>query len=207
MGYGAVYAEKAKVFQAMRPLHPDDLVRGQYRGYRDEPGVAGNSDVETFWALRLHIDSWRWAGVPWYLYAGKYLVVSVAEVLMELKPPPQRLFDDSAPAAGRANCLRFRLSPNTAGALAARVERAGKEFVGDQRELYLCEEQPGVGFDGWRQAREFESQELGLGVPGITLTADELAGHARLDLTWRWRDDGRWLGKDFAVRIAPPESL
>ena len=125
-------------------LHADDLVRGQYSGYRDEPGVAKDSDVETFCALRLYIDSWRWSGVPWYLRAGKCLAATVAEVLVELKPPPQRLFDDSQPQAGRANYLRFRLSPNTAVALAARVKRAGKEFVGDQRELYLSEEQPGV---------------------------------------------------------------
>ena len=65
--FGAVHSEKAKVFQAMRPLKPDDLVRGQYAGYREEPDVAKDSDVETFCALRLFIDSWRWEGVPWYL--------------------------------------------------------------------------------------------------------------------------------------------
>jgi len=142
-GYGAVHSEKAKVFQAMRPLNPDDVVRGQYAGYRKEPGVAKDSDVETFCALRLFIDSWRWEGVPWYLRSGKCLANTAAEVLVELKPPPQRLFDDSRPVAGRANYLRFRLSPNSAVALAARVKRAGKEFIGDQRELYLMNEQPG----------------------------------------------------------------
>jgi glucose-6-phosphate 1-dehydrogenase len=143
--FGAVQSEKAKVFQAIRPLTPDDLVRGQYAGYRREPDVAKNSDVETFCALRLFIDSWRWEGVPWYLRSGKYLPDTATEILVELKPPPQRLFADSAPIAktGRANYLRFRLSPNSAIALAARVKRAGKDFVGDQRELYLCEEQPG----------------------------------------------------------------
>jgi glucose-6-phosphate 1-dehydrogenase len=141
-GYGAVQSEKAKVFQAMRPLQPDDVVRGQYAGYRKEPGVAKGSDVETFCALRLFIDSWRWQGVPWYLRSGKCLATTAAEVLVELKPPPQRLFDDSMPESGRANYLRFRLSPDTAVALAARVKRAGKEFVGDQRELYLLDEQP-----------------------------------------------------------------
>ena len=142
-GFGAVHSEKAKVFQAMRPLQPDDLVRGQYAGYRKEPGVAKDSDVETFCALRLFIDSWRWGDVPWYLRSGKYLAETAAEVLVELKPPPQELFIDAAPAAGRENYLRFRLSPSSAVALAARVKRAGKEFVGDQRELYLIEEQPG----------------------------------------------------------------
>ena len=143
-GYGAVQIEKCKVFQAMRPLAPDDLVRGQYAGYRQEPGVAKRSDVETFCALRLFVDSWRWEGVPWYLRSGKYLAESAAEVLVQLKPPPQRLFADSLPDSGRANYLRFRLSPSSAVALAARVKRAGKEFIGDQRELYLVDEQAGA---------------------------------------------------------------
>ncbi len=142
-GFGAVLNEKLKVFQAMRPLHSEDVVRGQYVGYLEEPGVAKESDVETFCALRLFIDSWRWEGVPWYLRSGKCLAATAAEVLVELKPPPQRLFDDSAPVAGRANYLRFRLSPNAAIALAARVKLAGKEFVGEQCELYLSDEQPG----------------------------------------------------------------
>jgi len=142
-GFGAVQSEKTKVFQAMRPLQPDDLVRGQYAGYRKEPGVAADSDVETFCALRLFIDSWRWQGVPWYLRSGKLLAETVSEVLVELKGPPQKLFDDSVPTAGRANYLRFRLSPNAAVALAARVKHPGKEFVGDQQELFLLEELPG----------------------------------------------------------------
>jgi glucose-6-phosphate 1-dehydrogenase len=143
--FGSVHSEKAKVLEAMRPLKRDDLVRGQYAGYRKEPGVAKRSDVETFCALRLFIDSWRWAGVPWYLRSGKYLAETATEVVVELKPPPQRLFADSAPAAGESNYLRFRLSPDPAIALAARVKLAGKEFVGEQRELYLFEEQPGEG--------------------------------------------------------------
>ena len=140
--YGAVHAEKYKVFRAMRPLEPDDLVRGQYAGYRQEPGVAKRSGVETFCALRLFIDSWRWQGVPWYLRAGKCLAATVAEIMVELKPPPQRLFDDSAPVNGHANYLRFQLSPQSAIAMAARVKRVGKEFTGDQRELVLLNEQP-----------------------------------------------------------------
>jgi len=142
-GFGAVHSEKAAVFQAMRPLKTADLVRGQYAGYRKEPEVARTSDVETFCALRLFIDSWRWAGVPWYLRSGKLLPEKVAEVLVQLKPPPQQLFADSAPKTGRANYLRFRLAPNSAVALAARVKSSGKEFVGEQGELYLVEEQPG----------------------------------------------------------------
>ncbi len=141
--FGAVHNEKAKVFQAMRPLKSRDMVRGQYAGYRKEFDVAKNSDVETFCAMRLFIDSWRWEGVPWYLRSGKYLPVTATEVVVELKPPPQKLFADAAPTAGLANYLRFRISPSSAIALAARIKQAGKDFVGDQRELYLLEEQPG----------------------------------------------------------------
>ncbi len=141
--YGAVQNEKAKVFKAMRPLRPDDVVRGQYAGYRRERDVAARSDVETFCALRLLIDSWRWDGVPWYVRSGKYLPNTATEILVELKPPPQRLFDDAVQAIGGSNYLRFRLSPNSAVALAARVKLAGQEFIGEQRELYLSDEQPG----------------------------------------------------------------
>ena len=141
--FGAVQTEKATVFKAMRPLKPDDVVRGQYAGYRQEKDVAKNSDVETYCALRLFIDSWRWDGVPWYLRSGKYLPDTATEVLVELKPPPQRLFADAETATGQGNYLRFRLSPNAAIALAARVKRAGQEYIGEQRELFLLEEQAG----------------------------------------------------------------
>jgi glucose-6-phosphate 1-dehydrogenase len=142
-GFGAVHNEKRNVFQAMRLLQPEDVVRGQYAGYRKEPGVARHSDVETFCAVRLFIDSWRWQGVPWYLRSGKFLRETAAEVLVELKPPPQRLFADAARSTAKGNYVRFRLSPNSAIALAARVKLAGQEFVGEQRELYLLDEQPG----------------------------------------------------------------
>jgi glucose-6-phosphate 1-dehydrogenase len=142
-GFGAVQGEKAGVFHAMRPLTADDVVRGQYDGYRKEKDVAPDSDVETFCALRLFIDSWRWSGVPWYLRSGKLLPTTAAEVLVQLKPPPQKLFDDSGPGHGRANYLRFKLQPVAAIGLAARVKRPGQGFLGDQRELYLCEEGQG----------------------------------------------------------------
>jgi glucose-6-phosphate 1-dehydrogenase len=141
--YGAVHTEQANVFQSMRALTPDDLVRGQYAGYRQEADVARNSDVETFAAIRLFIDSWRWQGVPFYLRSGKYLPVTETEVLVELKPPPQRLFDDSDPANGPANYVRFRISPDADIAIAARVKHAGSGFVGIQKELRLLEEQAG----------------------------------------------------------------
>ena len=141
--FGEVQTEKAKVFKAMRPLKPSDMVRGQYAGYREEPDVAKRSDVETYCALRLFIDSWRWNGVPWYLRSGKYLPTTATEILVELKRPPQKLFADAVQANVRSNYLRFRLSPNSAIALAARVKLAGQEFIGEERELYLSDEQPG----------------------------------------------------------------
>jgi glucose-6-phosphate 1-dehydrogenase len=142
--FGAVQREKAKVFESMRALRPGDMVRGQYVGYRNEPDVAKTSDVETYCALKLFIDSWRWQGVPWYMRSGKYLPYTATEVVVELKVPPQRLFADSAAVNGRSNYLRFRLSPNPAIALAARVKLAGEQFIGEQRELYLSEEQTGI---------------------------------------------------------------
>jgi glucose-6-phosphate 1-dehydrogenase len=119
------------------------MVRGQYAGYRNEADVAKNSDVETFCALRLGIDSWRWEGVPWYLRSGKFLPVTETEIRVEWKPPPQRLFADSAPVNGPSNYLRFQLSPSSEIALAARVKLDGSDFVGTQKELYLRDEQPG----------------------------------------------------------------
>src|SRR5438552_11065503 len=104
-GFAAVHGEKANVFQAMRPLRSADTVRGQYAGYRDEPQVAKDSDVETYCAMRLHIDSWRWDGVPWYLRSGKLLPETACEVLVRLEPPPQRLFADSAATSEHANYL------------------------------------------------------------------------------------------------------
>jgi glucose-6-phosphate 1-dehydrogenase len=143
-GFGAVQTEKAKVFQAMRPLVSEDLVRGQYAGYLDEADVPKDSDVETFCALRVFIDSWRWQGVPFFLRAGKCLAASAVEVVAEFRRPPQALFEDAVEPTGRPNYIRFQLQPNPVLAIAARVKHPGKEFVGDQLELILNEEQAGV---------------------------------------------------------------
>jgi glucose-6-phosphate 1-dehydrogenase len=138
----AMRDEKEKVFRAMRPLAPADLVRGQYEGYRDEAGVAKDSDVETFVALRLFIDSWRWGGVPFYIRAGKNLPLTCTEVRVELKAPPQQVFEETLPHAGDTNYLRFRLNPQVAIALGARAKSPGEDFVGHQLELYLCDRHP-----------------------------------------------------------------
>jgi len=142
-GFDAVHVAKTSVLRAMKPLSPDELVRGQYLGYRQEKNVAPNSDVETYCALRLQIDSWRWGGVPWYLRAGKCLAGKALEVLVQLHPPPQQLFDDAGPGTQglnqRANHLRFSLQPSSTIALAARVKQPGQGFVGTLRELCLHE--------------------------------------------------------------------
>jgi glucose-6-phosphate 1-dehydrogenase len=141
LGADAQRDEKAKVFQYMRALTSKDVVRGQYTGYRKEPGVAAASDVETYSALRLFIDSSRWEGVPWYIRAGKCLAGTATEVLVQLQPPPQQLFADSPRSAEGANYLRFRLAPRPAIALAARLKSDGEKFVGEQREFCLLDVQ------------------------------------------------------------------
>src|SRR6185312_5330285 len=89
--------EQVKVFRAIPPLRPDTVVRGQFRGYQTEPGVAPNSTVETFAAVRLEVDSWRWAGVPFFIRAGKSLPLTATEVLVDLKQPPlSRLSPDES---------------------------------------------------------------------------------------------------------------
>jgi glucose-6-phosphate 1-dehydrogenase len=101
--------EKAKVFAAMKPIDPAHLVRGQYVGYRDEPGVAADSTTETFAAARLEIDSWRWAGVPWFVRCGKALKRPATEVVVEFREPPSLLFDEAGGPKPARNLVRFRL--------------------------------------------------------------------------------------------------
>src|SRR5580700_5504718 len=122
--------EQAKVFRAIRPLHPDDLVRGQFKGYRKEKGVASNSTVETFAAVRLHIDSWRWEDVPFFIRAGKCLPVTTTEVMVTLKRPPLRKLGDT-------NYYRFRLSPDVTIGVGAQIKRPGEQFVSESTELKL----------------------------------------------------------------------
>ena len=126
-------AEKLRLFRAMRPLDPLQVVRGQFRGYRNEPGVAADSDVETFAAVRLHIDTWRWAGVPFYIRAGKCLPITTTEVIVDLKCPPLALFDEIAPA--HSNYFRFRLGPEVLISAGVQVKRAGERMSGEPVEL------------------------------------------------------------------------
>ncbi len=133
----AMRDEKIRVFRAMKPLTPEDVVRGQFRGYRDEDGVAPDSQVETFAAVRLHIDTWRWAGVPFYIRAGKRLPFSATEVVVELKHPPQTVFDEIK--LGQSNYLHFRLSPNVFISIGARTKVPGESMVGKGVELVACQ--------------------------------------------------------------------
>jgi glucose-6-phosphate 1-dehydrogenase len=126
-------AEKLRIFRAMRPLDPKEVVRGQFRGYRDEKGVAKDSQVETFAALRLHIDTWRWAGVPFYIRAGKCLPISATEVRVTLKRPPLAIFD--ANDAMPENYFRLRLSPEVVISTGALVKRDGEDMRGEPVEL------------------------------------------------------------------------
>jgi glucose-6-phosphate 1-dehydrogenase len=139
----AMRAEKLRLFRAMRPLAADDVVRGQFRGYRVEAGVAEDSQVETFVAARLHIDTWRWAGVPFYIRTGKRLPVTATEVMVYLKPNPIAIFSEPLPPQA-TNYFRFRLSPNVVIATGARVKRAGEEMQGEQVELLVCHEPAGM---------------------------------------------------------------
>ncbi len=136
----ALRDEKVKVFRAMRPLAPQDLVRGQFKGYRDEAGVAPDSKVETFAALKLSIDSWRWSGVPFYLRAGKCLPVDATEVVVELRPPPARVFGDAPPC--QPNYVRFRVGPDVAIAMGAHAKLAGERMMGREVELFVDQKGP-----------------------------------------------------------------
>lgn len=131
--HDAVRSEKVQLFNAMRPLNPDDVIRGQFRGYRSEKGVATDSRVETFAAVRLYIDTWRWAGVPFYIRAGKCLPVTTTEVVVTLKRPPIELFDEIE--ASERNYFRFQLSPEVIISVGTQVKQAGDEMCGETVEL------------------------------------------------------------------------
>jgi glucose-6-phosphate 1-dehydrogenase len=141
----AIRDEQAKVLRTIRPLKAADLIRGQFRGYRDEPGVAKDSQIGTYAALRLNVDSWRWAGVPFYVRAGKSLAMTVTEVLVEFKNPPQVVFNEPTPSVG--NYVRLRLGPQVAIGVGARAKRPGEGMSG--RDVELCVvEQPTDGSIG-----------------------------------------------------------
>jgi glucose-6-phosphate 1-dehydrogenase len=134
----ALRDEIGKVFKSIRPLDQDNILLGQFRGYRDEEGVAPESKVETFAAVRFYLDTWRWEGVPFYIRAGKCLPVTATEVLVELHRPPQKVFSGRTIEAGKPNYVRFRLGPDVSIAMGAKVLK-GKGPLGEDVELYACQ--------------------------------------------------------------------
>src|SRR5262245_18824437 len=160
----AIRDEQAKVLRTVRPMEPQYMVRGQFRGYRDEPGVAKDSFMATYAALRLHVDSWRWDGVPFYVRAGKALAKTVTEVMIEFNSPPQVVFHE--PRAARGNHVRFRLSPAVEIAVGARAKVPGEGMKGEPVELVVMQE-PEQGHSGRMDAYE-------------RLLGDAMAGDATL---------------------------
>jgi len=142
----AVRDEQAKVFRAIQPLEPSDLVRGQFEGYRKEAGVAPDSTVETFAAVRLDIDSWRWEGVPFFIRAGKCLPVTTTEVRVSLRRPPLQ-----RPEPHHGNYFRFRLSPDLQLALGARVKQPGEGMKGTSTELSFMHRADGDEMDAYER--------------------------------------------------------
>ena len=160
----AIRDEQAQVLRNVRAMTTDNMMRGQFRGYRDEPGVAKDSFIGTYAALRLWIDSWRWEGVPFFVRAGKSLAKTVTEVSIQFKKPPPVVFAEPPPPEG--NTVRFRLSPEVVIAIGARVKRAGEGMVGEPVELSLLERKQ-QGADGPMDAYE-------------RLLGDAIAGDATL---------------------------
>jgi glucose-6-phosphate 1-dehydrogenase len=139
-GRDAIRDEHTRLLRAVRPLDPASVVRGQFRGYRDQDGVAPDSSVETYVAVRLEIDTWRWAGVPFSIRAGKRLPLTATEVVVEFRRPPLELFGE---LVGRhSNHLRLRLGPDMRIALGVRVKVAGEQMIGEDVEL-VASDQPG----------------------------------------------------------------
>ncbi len=137
----ALRDEKVRVLKSIRPLGRGELVRGQFRGYRDEEGVAKDSQVETFAALRVYLESWRWQDVPFYIRTGKCLSGTVTEVLVTLRRPPQHVFSGRELKLGPANHFRFRLGPDVEIAIGALAKGpADKPGSTEHVELYACKD-------------------------------------------------------------------
>ena len=145
----AIRDEQAKVLRTVRPMDPGDLVLGQFRGYRSEAGVAPVSQVPTYAALRLHVDSWRWAGVPFVVRAGKSLSRTVTEVSVELKPAPPAVFADAVQRLG--NYVRFRLGPQVAIAIGAMIKTPGERLEGKPVELSVVRQDTGDDMDAYER--------------------------------------------------------
>jgi glucose-6-phosphate 1-dehydrogenase len=132
---GALSDERVRLWRQIRQIDPDSVVRGQYRGYVDETGVDGGSDTETFFALQLGIESWRWAGVPWLVRAGKNLPVTATEAVVTFARPPRLLFSPQGSPRPQPNRLRFRLGHDDGVTLQVQAKAPGDELVSRQVDL------------------------------------------------------------------------
>jgi glucose-6-phosphate 1-dehydrogenase len=195
--------EKVKVLKAIRPLEASNLVRGQFRGYRQEKGVAPDSKMETFAALRLEVDSWRWKGVPFYIRAGKNMPVTCTEVIGRFRKPPTVIKE----SALTRNHLRFRISPEMTIAIGTTVMAPGEALKGESVEM-VASRHP--------RPEEMEAYERVLG--------DAMAGDATLfarqdyvEEAWRIVDPvlnsdtpsleyekGTWGPSEVDERVSPP---
>lgn len=138
--------EQVKVFRTIPPVDPAELVRGQYLGYRQEPGVAHNSHVETFAAVRLSIESWRWAGVPFLIRTGKGLPITTTEVLVKLRRPPIVKL-----TPGQTNYFRFRLGPEISISLGSRVKEPGPHLRAVPAELSFVRTEAGEEYGAYER--------------------------------------------------------
>jgi len=138
----ALRDQKSALLKAVRPLDVSDMVRGQYAGYQSVPGVRAGSTVETFVALKLYIESWRWAGVPIYIRAGKMLPVTATEIMVQFKRPPRETFDELVPVS--SGHVRMRISPDVNIGMGVRVKLPGERMVGEDVEMLLTEHAPNL---------------------------------------------------------------
>ena len=198
----SVREEKAKVLRAIPPLRPDDVVRGQFRGYRKEKGVAPDSKVETFAALRLEIRSWRWQGVPFFIRAGKCLPVTCTEAVVRLRRPPA-VYSDAPPPP---NYFRFRVGPNVAIALGAMAKTPGEDMTGERVELVATHITDGHEMDAYERllndamkgdATHFAREDT---VEEAWRIVGPVLGDATLVYEY---DPGAW-GPPEAAKITPP---
>jgi glucose-6-phosphate 1-dehydrogenase len=131
--YESVRDEKGRLFKAITPLTPGDVVRGQFNGYLSEPGVSPGSTVETFVAVKVSIDNWRWAGIPIFIRCGKELASTSTEVMVEFKRPPRETFGEIVPVL--SSHMRIRISPDITMSMGVRVKKPGERMAGQDAEL------------------------------------------------------------------------
>ncbi len=134
-GARALRDEKVKLLRSMRSIEPRNVVRGQYNGYRSEGGVAPDSDVETYIALCAHIDNWRWAGVPFFIRAGKKMKMTATEIVVEFNEPPRPLFRDESHRRPQANHFTFRVKPDEGLGLTVQIKEPGDHIASAPVEL------------------------------------------------------------------------